>query len=166
MNENRCKILRGLRFENEVFDLLKRNNIPFVTKKRYTVQLRNGPIMIEPDITLMSDQNLWLISIKTLCRERWKLDVAYEKIPNLKKIIMVTRDVKYSRQMLKLYDHVFVFPQDKSKFIDLVQQKINQTLSEFWNHRMSQSQCKDDVEMGEAGALVSPRSGKHLVSFM
>ena len=135
MHDNRRKILRGLRFENDVFSLLRRHNIPLTPKKRYQVLLRNGPVWVEPDITFYSGPNLWLISIKTLCRERWRSDSDYEKI-GIEKLIMVTLDHKHSKKMWSLYDNIFVLPRDEQRLVNLLKtgEPCPNTLHEYWGN--------------------------------
>jgi len=115
-NRERCK--SGLDFEKEVFDLLSKNDIPYIGKKRYTIPVRNGTIRVEPDITIQNP--LILISIKTSVRERWKGDTLYDRINGVKHVILVTKPENRPKACAEHYDKIFVLPEDETKLVDFL----------------------------------------------
>ena len=134
---NREKSVNGLMFEQEVFDLLKKNNILYITKQRYPIKIRRGSINVEPDITL-SDP-FTLISVKRSIRERWKQDVPYQFIHGVKKIMLVTQEAKYPKACHEFYDNVFVFPQDEDKFVQMLKHGVVRNTLDFWWNKPSNS---------------------------
>ena len=132
---NTQKYNNGMKFETEVFSLLRQNHIPFSKKIRYKVQLRKGTISVEPDISVQTQRDkLWLFSIKISLRERWKQDIIYDRIPNVDKIFLITKEkLKSTNSAYKFYDNIFILPRDQNKLLAVVTCKKNTGLMNWIN---------------------------------
>ena len=134
---NKQKQKDGMKFEEELYKMFRDNDIPYVKKPKFSAWIRNGVITVEPDCAFYRPK-LWLCSIKLSVRERWRNDIVYEKIhPHaVDKIVLITKDTKHPKDVIRFYDHVFIMPRDQARLLTILKEgeRGRNTLHRFQNY--------------------------------